>query len=230
MRTIWRLNEPRILLHFKRKRQVVPRQRTNSPPHLTSNTQQWHLLSSPMALAPASSAFVIETVCAAGCSRSVGRWCWTEEKPWYRLFGHGLVWELSTRRTEGKNSHGRGRERRWAGLHFASFSSKFPVTTKSDSVLAPRLSARCSPTHSHLVQLQHHHWCGQRLMRTSGRRRVEGRSFKPHDFFFFLNLSRCLHSWYLTLAASKESPVVFVDKNVTEPIASENKQETHWEL
>lgn len=42
------------------------------------------------------------------------------------------------------------------------------------------------------------------------------------------NSSRCWHSWYLRLAASEESPVAFVDRNVTEPLTPKNKQEPHW--
>lgn len=198
MRTIWRLYEPRILLHFKRKRQVVPRQRTNSPPHLTSNTQQWHLLSSPIALAPASSAFVIETVCAVGCSRSVGRWCWTEEKPWYRLFGHGLVWELSTRRTEGKKFT-RPRKRTSVGrssLHVFLLNSQWRLNL---TVFSPPASQLAAPQHTAILFSfstttdVDSAWCG----RQGGGGLRGGAS--NHMIF---NSSCCLHSWYLTLAAS----------------------------
>lgn len=101
MWTVWRLSKPRILLHFQRKRQVVPWQRTVSPPRLTSNAQQWHLLSSPST----GSSFFSLRDWNGECRlmQQVGGSLMLDGgKPWYRLFRHGLVWELSTRMTEGK--------------------------------------------------------------------------------------------------------------------------------
>lgn len=128
-----------------RKQQVVSRHRSHPPPPLTSNTQQWHLLYSPLAQAPASSASVIQTVCA-GCSRAVDRWCWRRRTLLSPLQA-GPGWG-STRRTEPKIHRSEGGSVSVLVLSSGPFLSL--VTSRCETVLAP-FSQLVAPQHTAIL-------------------------------------------------------------------------------
>lgn len=115
-----------------------------NPPPLTSNTQQWHLLYSPLAQAPASSASVIETV-YAGCSRAVDRWCW--RRTLLSPLQAGPGWG-STRRTEPKIHTSEGGSVSVPSLSSSPFLSL--VTSRCETVLAP-FSQLVAPQHTAIL-------------------------------------------------------------------------------